>query len=113
MMADMGAMVTEQGEAIDVVEVSVDAARAGVSAGNADLERASEYQASYRRKVCMASLCVLALLAAIIIPLVIHYLPNVGGGGGGGGAPSPSPMVLHRALEAWAVVAPPAAPARR
>ena len=91
MMVDMGEMVTQQGEQIDAVEVQVDATRDSVVAGNRDLERAAEYQASFRKKVCIAVLCVIALLAAIIIPTVIHYLPSAfSGGGGGGGAPSPT-----------------------
>ena len=87
MMRDMSGMVTEQGESVQIIEDHVDETRAHVVQANRELVQAAEYQASYRRKMCcIIGAVTLGVLAAIVIPLVIHFFPQ-------GGGPPPFRMV--------------------
>jgi hypothetical protein len=104
MMADMGAMVQEQGEALQVVEEQVDDAKAAVVLAHKDVVTAAAYQKSYRRKVCLALACGIIVIAVILIPLLVHFAPSIfsgggsQGGGGGGGSPTPIPVPTARRL---------------
>ena len=94
MMRDVSGLVQEQAEAINAVEEHVDDSLAAVQAGNRELTKAADYQRAYRKKCALFGMCIVILIGIIVIPLVIHFLPqlqkNSGGGGSGGGAPSPS-----------------------
>ena len=79
MMRDMSGMVREQGESVQIIEDHVDATRSEVIEANRELTQAAEFQASYRRKLCIAAMCCLAVLAAVLIPLIIHFFPQGGG----------------------------------
>jgi syntaxin 1B/2/3 len=73
---ELGSHVQEQGEALDQVEANVDTSHASVVQGNRELRKAAEYQSSYRKKVCVAIIGVLIIVAAITVPLVLKYVPG-------------------------------------
>ena len=75
----MSDRVVGHGENVQFIEHQVDETRANVVQANRELLQAAEYQASYRRTVCIAAACIVALIAAIVIPLVMHFFPQGGG----------------------------------
>jgi t-SNARE complex subunit (syntaxin) len=73
-MKDLSGLVHEQGETINKVEENVTTSRDTVIKGNQELEKAAEYQRSYRRKCCffwIIFLIVVGIALAIIVPLVV------------------------------------------
>ena len=73
---DLGGLVSSQGETLAKVEATVDASHATVVRANQDLVAAASYQRAYRKKCCLFWLLFLAVVAAITIPLVIHFTPH-------------------------------------
>jgi hypothetical protein len=105
MMGEVSGMVHQQAEAVDAVEARVDETLERVQAGNSELVKAAAYQKSYRRKVCLFSMCVVALIGVVVVPIVIHYLPSINGGSGsGGGGGGVSPSATPPALPLWVPV---------
>ncbi len=70
---DLNELVNEQGESVAKVEENVDSALDKVVAGTQDLEVAQKYVSSYRKKCCFFGFLFLGLIAAIVVPLVLHY----------------------------------------
>ncbi|XP_065669954.1 syntaxin-7 isoform X2 [Hydra vulgaris] len=68
---DLAIMVHEQGEVIDSIEANVATAAIQVETGNAQLEKAKNYQKSARKKKCC--LLVILLVAAAVIGLIIYF----------------------------------------
>uniref|UniRef100_H3D054 Syntaxin-7 n=1 Tax=Tetraodon nigroviridis TaxID=99883 RepID=H3D054_TETNG len=66
---DLGMMVHEQGDMIDSIEANVENADAHVQSGTQQLARASEYQRSSRKKICI--LMIVLAVAAVVVGLVI------------------------------------------
>ena len=73
---DLGGLVTQQGETLAAVEVSVNASHDTVVRANTDLMAAASYQRSYRKKCCFFGLLIVVLLIAIIVPVVLHFTPS-------------------------------------
>ncbi|XP_055923944.1 syntaxin-12 [Eupeodes corollae] len=61
----LSSLVQEQGEQVDLVENSIDMTNAAVIDGAAELRKAAEYRASYRRKI------LILLAIAVIIGLIV------------------------------------------
>lgn len=72
-MQDISVLVAEQGEQINKVEANVDKSVDAVLAANKDLTIAAKYQASYRKKCCFFWLLVLIVIAAIAVPVALHF----------------------------------------
>ncbi|CAH1787016.1 unnamed protein product [Owenia fusiformis] len=72
---DLGALVYEQGEAIDTIEANVEKAYDNVESGNEQLVQASIYQKKSRKKMCClaAILFVVAGVVTLIIVLSVKH----------------------------------------
>jgi len=66
---DLGALVHEQGEAIDTIEANVETAYSQVEQGNQQLEQAARYQRKSRKKLCILML-ILVIIVAIIAVII-------------------------------------------
>uniref|UniRef100_A0A336MRT9 CSON005416 protein n=1 Tax=Culicoides sonorensis TaxID=179676 RepID=A0A336MRT9_CULSO len=63
--SDLNTIVQVQGESIDTIENTIESTAGNVEAGREELIKAAEYQAKYRKKVCIL------LLIAVIIGLIV------------------------------------------
>lgn len=71
---EVGKLVKEQGEKIDIIEDNVDTARSNVKeAGNLLEEGVQHHKSANRKKMCIIGIIFLALLI-IIIPIMIKVL---------------------------------------
>jgi len=68
---DLAVIVHEQGEAIDSIESHIEHAAIHVEHGNQQLTRASSYQKSARKKMCILAL--VTLVIATIVILIIYF----------------------------------------
>lgn len=73
---DLGGLVTAQGESLNKIEASVDTAAVTVVAANTDLVKAAAYQSSYRKKCCFLWALVLAAVIAVVVTLVVKFVPH-------------------------------------
>lgn len=68
---DLASMVHEQGDMVDSIEANVETAVSQVEAGARNVQRASQYQTSARKKkVCLA---VTGVVVLVILIVVIYY----------------------------------------
>ena len=73
---DLSALVTEQGETLAHVEAGVEKAVEGIVAGTRELVQAESYQSHVRCKCVCAAVLAAGLVAAIAVPLALHYTPG-------------------------------------
>ena len=73
---DLGGLVHGQGETLAKIEATVDTTRESVVKATKDLVSAASYQRSYRCKCLFFWLLLLALVAAIAIPVALHFAPG-------------------------------------
>lgn len=73
---DLGVMVHEQGEDINVIEDNVEPAARDVEQGVKNLKDAEEYQSSARRKKLFLALILSAVLVIIIVIVVVVVTQN-------------------------------------
>ncbi|GAB6029986.1 LD27581p [Chamberlinius hualienensis] len=66
---DLGALVHEQGDTINTIEANIDRTYQTVDAGRQELQKASNYQKSYRKKICCFA--VIIAIAAVILTIVL------------------------------------------
>lgn len=66
---EIGAMVYEQGEMMDIIENNVETARDKVEDGVVELKKASDYQGAYRKKVCI--FLMILVIMGVVIGLVV------------------------------------------
>lgn len=67
---DLATMVHEQGETLGTIEENVTVAAANAEEGAQQLEKASQYQAKYRKKLCWLVIILLVIVAVILIIVV-------------------------------------------
>ncbi|PNF18452.1 hypothetical protein B7P43_G09020 [Cryptotermes secundus] len=68
-MRDLGAMVHDQGDIINSIENNIENVHGNVELGHQELQKASEYQISHRKKMCF--LIAVAVLIGIILTVII------------------------------------------
>ncbi|XP_034948640.1 syntaxin-7 [Chelonus insularis] len=68
-MRELGALVYQQGAAIDTIENSIENVHGNVGLGAEELARASNYQNKFRRKLCI--LLIIAFVALIILTIIL------------------------------------------
>ena len=76
MFVDVAKLVTDQGLMIDNIEAHVEKANNDTKAANVELKKASEYQKSYRGKVCLLVLIILIIAggAALGVWVCIYWI---------------------------------------
>jgi len=77
MFVDMQLLVQTQGELLDNIEYNVAETVQQTEAAHVELVQAREHQKSAGKKVCCIIVLVLAILAAILVPLAIVFIPKV------------------------------------
>jgi len=83
MFAEVAALVQEQGEMIDRIEVVAEEARTDVERGKDHLKKAEQHAiAARKKKICLAA--VLAVVLLIVVVVVLSEFGFFSGGGGGG-----------------------------
>lgn len=105
---DLNSMVHEQGEQLNVVEQNVVETKENVTVAVVDLGQARSYQASARKKMCIAA--IIFLLVAIGAGLAIYFMIGRGTGGTSPAAPPVAPVVSVAPSAPVAPVAPSAPP---
>ncbi|XP_067012918.2 syntaxin-7 [Anabrus simplex] len=68
-MRMLGTMVHDQGQVIDTIESNLENTHGNVEQGRDELQKAAEYQAKYRRKLCF--LIAIAVIIGIILTVII------------------------------------------
>ncbi|OSX69419.1 hypothetical protein BU14_1531s0001 [Porphyra umbilicalis] len=76
MFVDMQLLVQTQGELLDNIEYNVAETVQQTEAAHVELVQAREHQKSAGKKKCCIILLVLAILAAILVPLAIVFIPK-------------------------------------
>ncbi|XP_014669928.1 PREDICTED: syntaxin-12-like [Priapulus caudatus] len=66
---ELASLVHEQGEVVDTIEANVEKAATEVEEGATQLQRASKYQKSYRKKLCC--LVVILSIVGVIITIIV------------------------------------------
>ena len=73
MFVDIAVMIEEQGKEISTIEDNTFKAAAGVQDGVTELQKASEYQKSSRKKLCCLLLIAVIILAIIGIFIGVYF----------------------------------------
>uniref|UniRef100_A0A3Q4N864 Syntaxin-7 n=1 Tax=Neolamprologus brichardi TaxID=32507 RepID=A0A3Q4N864_NEOBR len=66
---DLGMMVHEQGDMIDSIEANVESTETNIQKGMHQLARASDYQQSSRKKICI--ILIVLVVVAVVVGLII------------------------------------------
>jgi t-SNARE complex subunit (syntaxin) len=68
---DLGVLVKQQSEQLDVVVANTEGAKSSVKGGNEHLEDATELQKAIRKKWCFIFLVLVLVLGAICAPIIV------------------------------------------
>ena len=71
-MQDINILIEEQGEDLNVMEAHVTQAADSVERGVKEVQKATQYQKSARKKKCYLLVAVLAILIIILIPVIFQ-----------------------------------------
>eukprot|EP00296_Roombia_truncata_P000617 JP436298.1.p1 GENE.JP436298.1~~JP436298.1.p1 ORF type:complete len:291 (+),score=67.66 JP436298.1:109-873(+) len=67
---DMSVLVETQGELLDQIEYSVQQSVAYTEKGVKELDKAKEYHASARKKMCAIIVCIIVILCIVLFPML-------------------------------------------
>lgn len=70
-MRELGAMVHEHGDIINSIENNIENVHGNVELGQQELQKASEYQISHRKKMCFLIAVAVAVIIGIILTVII------------------------------------------
>jgi syntaxin 1B/2/3 len=73
---DMQALVEAQGELLNNIEYNVEETKGATEAAHEELVLARNHQKSANKKKCILAMIIIAILAAIIVPVGIIYIPK-------------------------------------
>ncbi|XP_015111532.1 syntaxin-7 [Diachasma alloeum] len=68
-MRELGALVHQQGDAIDTIENNIENVHGNAELGAQELVKASNYQSKFRRKICI--LLIIAVIVLIILTIIL------------------------------------------
>ncbi|XP_012279652.1 syntaxin-12 [Orussus abietinus] len=71
-MRELGALVSQQGDAINTIENSIENVHGNVELGAQELVKASNYQSKFRRKICLILLLVIVSVVVLTIVIVLR-----------------------------------------